>query len=81
MNVTLSIDETLGERARALAKGRGKTLEQLILDLLAAETGTLDTEDRIKMLDALWSKQLGDSKGAKFKREDAYADRMRKQRK
>ncbi len=42
MNLTLSIDEALAERARAVAAGRGKSLNQLVRDLLEAETGIHD---------------------------------------
>jgi hypothetical protein len=42
MNLTLSIDERLVEQARTIAAGRGKSLNQLIRDLLEAETGMHD---------------------------------------
>lgn len=46
VNITLSIDEALADRARADAAGRGKSLNQLVRDLLEAETGTRMTGQR-----------------------------------
>lgn len=77
MNVTLSIDEALVERARAVAAGRGKSLNQLVRDLLEAETGSRDGEARVERLDELWSSSPGRSGGVRFRREDAYEGRLK----
>lgn len=77
MNLTLSIDEVLAERARAVAAGRGKSLNQLIRDLLEAETGAHDGASRARALDELWATSTGDSGGVKIRRDDAYAGRLR----
>ena len=77
MNVTLSIDEALAERARALAAGRGKSLNQLICELLERETGRHDGEARAAVLDALWASSSGDSGGHRFRRDETYAERTR----
>ena len=77
MNITLSIDEELAERARAVAAGRGKSLNQLVRDLLENETGRHDGEGRARVLDELWSTSAGRSGGERFHREDAYVDRTR----
>lgn len=77
MNITLSIDESLAERARAVAAGRGKSLNQLVRDLLEAETGTHDGAARARVLDELWATSTGHSGGARFGREDVYEDRMK----
>jgi hypothetical protein len=76
MNLTLSIDERLVEQARTIAAGRGKSLNQLIRDLLEAETGMHDGAARAEALEALWSAP-GRSGGQRICRDDAYADRMR----
>lgn len=76
MNITLSIDEGLLERARAVAAGRGKSLNQLVRDLLEAETGVHDGEERVRALEALWSASPGRSGGARIRREDAYEGRV-----
>ena len=77
MNITLSIDEELVERARAVAVGRGKSLNQLVRDLLENETGRHDGEGRARLLDELWGTSSGRSGGERFRREDAYTDRIR----
>ena len=76
MNITLSIDEALVDRARTLAAGRGKSLNQLIRDLLEAETGTHDGVTRARALQELWASASGHSGGQRIRREDGYEDRM-----
>lgn len=77
MNITLSIDEALVERARDLAAGRGKSLNQLIRELLEAETGLSDGEARAQALQALWARSSGRSGGVRIRREDAYEERLK----
>ncbi len=77
MNLTLSIDEALADRARAVAAGRGKSLNQLVRDLLEAETGIHDGAARARVLDDLWASSTGRSGGERIRREDAYEDRTR----
>jgi hypothetical protein len=77
MNLTLSIDEALAERARAVAAGRGKSLNQLVRDLLEAETGSHDGAARARVLDELWATSGGRSGGARIRREDAYKGRVK----
>lgn len=77
MNITLSIDEALAERARAVAAGRGKSLNQLVRDLLEAETGAHDGAARARALDELWASSAGHSGGTRIRREDAYEDRVK----
>jgi len=77
MNITLAIDEQLAERARAVAAGRGKSLNQLVRDLLENETGRHDGEGRARLLRELWANSAGHSGGERFRREDSYADRVK----
>lgn len=77
MNITLSIDESLAERARAVAAGRGKSLNQLVRELLEAETGRHDGAARARVLEELWASSTGDSGGVRIRREDAYQDRLK----
>jgi len=77
MNLTLSIDAELAERARAVAAGRGKSLNQLVRDLLEAATGQHDGDARVRALDEMWATSPGHSGGARFMRDDAYADRLK----
>lgn len=77
MNLTLSIDDTLVERARAVAAGRGKSLNQLVRELLEAETGLHDGEARARVLEDLWNTSTGRSGGVRIRREDAYEGRLK----
>ena len=77
MNITLSIDEALADRARAVAAGRGKSLNQLVRDLLEAETGTHDGAARARVLDELWATSPGHSGGIRIRRDEAYEDRVK----
>ncbi len=77
MNITLSIDEALAERARAVAAGRGKSLNQLVRDLLEAETGAHDGAARAQVLEELWASSPGHSGGERIRREDAYEGRVK----
>jgi hypothetical protein len=77
MNLTLSIDPELLERARSVAAGRGRSLNQLVRDLLEAETGMHDGQRRVQELDALWAGSSGHSGGQRIRREDAYEERMK----
>ena len=72
MNVTITLDAELLERARTLAAARGKSLSQVIRELLAAETANQDPEHCIEILDRLWSTSPGDSGGLRFRRDHAY---------
>jgi len=77
MNITLSIDEGLVERSRAVAAGRGKSLNQLVRDLLEAETGLHHGEARVRALEELWATSPGHSGGVRIRREDAYDERVK----
>jgi hypothetical protein len=76
MNITLSIDEQLVERAREKLKARGKSINQEIREHLEHLVGGDDQlQQDIEFLKA--TAGLGDSKGWKWNREDAYEDRLR----
>jgi hypothetical protein len=72
MNVTLSLDEKLLERARKLAARRGISLNQMIRDYLAEVTGDPSPEELIEELDGLWASSRGDSGGWRFDREELH---------
>jgi hypothetical protein len=65
------------ERARAVGAGRGKSLDELVRDLLEAETGIHDGAARACVLDELWATSTGHSGGVRFRREDGYEDRLK----
>lgn len=77
MNVTLAIDDHLLERARELAARRGTSLNQMVRQLLAHETGLHGGDEQLRELETLWETTSGRSGGARFRREDTYAERMR----
>jgi hypothetical protein len=72
MNVTLSIEEKLLSRARALAHERGTSVNQLIRDYLERLTGGPGPADAMAQLEHLWSEQSGRSGGWKWNREELY---------
>jgi hypothetical protein len=72
MNVTITLDAALVERARALAAARGKSLSQVVREMLEAETANQDPEHCIQLLDRLWATTPGDSGGLRFRRDHAY---------
>lgn len=77
MDITLSIDDALAERARTLAAGRGKSLNQLVRDLLEAEAGLHDGARRARALDELWATSSGHSGGTPMRRDETYEDRLK----
>lgn len=77
MNLTLSIDDHLVERARALAAVRGTSVQQMIRDYLASVVEPDDPAATIRQLHALRAQAPGDSGGQRFNREDTYEERLR----
>jgi len=72
MNITLSIDEQLVERARRVAASLGKSLNQLIREHLQAITTRGDAATFAAELRRLSASARGQSKGRRFTREDAH---------
>lgn len=72
MNVTLSLDDRLLERARRLATRRGISLNQMIRDFLSEVTGEPTPEELLAEINALWRESRGDSRGWLFNREELY---------
>jgi len=75
MNITLSIDEQIAERAREKLRAMGKSLNQEIRDHLQHIAGEDDFAADIEFLKNTAGR--GNSNGWKWNREDAYEDRMR----
>jgi len=78
MNITLSIDEQLVERAREKLRAVGKSINQEIRDHLQHVAGDSDIERDIEFLRS--TAGTGNSNGWKYNREDAYEERMRRPR-
>ena len=75
MNLTISVDDRLLERARALAKERGISLQDLIRSYLASITGERTPDDVADELLQLMRNSGGRSGGQRVTREDAYDGR------
>jgi len=76
MNVTISVDDQLLERARELARRRGVSLQELIREQLRLLAGTRSGADAARDLLALMEAHGGHSGGRTWSRGDAYADRL-----
>lgn len=72
MNLTLSVDQKLVERARKLASGMGKSLNQVIREYLESFTATDDAERDIKELRRLTKLGKGHSGGWRFNRNEIH---------
>lgn len=70
MNLTLSVDEQLVERARKRANALGKSLNQLIRDYLQTLAGGDNPERSIDEFRKLSGK--GDSRGWRFNRDEIH---------
>ncbi len=70
MNITLSIDEQVAERARKRAKALGKSLNQAIRDYLDVLGGADDAEASIEEFKRLSGR--GDSRGWRFNRDEIH---------
>jgi len=76
MNITLSIDEQLVERARDTLRTVGKSLNQEIREHLQHLAGD-DNEQMERDLEFLHrTAGRGNSNGWKYNRDDAYEERM-----
>jgi hypothetical protein len=75
MNVTLSIDEDLVERARQVARQQGTSLNALIRDYLQSLTDASRGENLAGQFQRLWAERAGHSGGWRFDREALYQER------
>jgi hypothetical protein len=73
MNITLSIDEQLVERAREKLRATGKTINQEIREHLEHIVGDDDLERDIEFLER--TAGLGNSDGWKFNRDELHERR------
>lgn len=76
MNVTLSIDKETLDRARAIARAQGTSVNELIRGYLRTVAGQHSAEDTVSALEAQWAAAEGRSAGDGWRREDAYEDRV-----
>jgi hypothetical protein len=73
MNLTLSIDEQLLEKARKHAAATGTTVNQMVRDYFEAVTGEKNIEAEIARFHELSG--TGDSNGWRWNREEVYEER------
>jgi hypothetical protein len=73
MNITLSIDEQIVERAREKLRATGKTINQEIREHLENIVGNDDLERDLEYLER--TSGLGNSNGWKFNRDELYERR------
>lgn len=72
MNLTLSIDESLIQRARKVAESMGTSVNQLIRDYLEELTAQSSLEGEILELEQLSEQARGRSRGWRFDRAELY---------
>lgn len=76
-NITLSADPALIDKARALARRQGTTLNQLVRAYLKSITGDGDDASKSgRELLELMRRSGGRSGGKKLNRQDAYEGRL-----
>jgi hypothetical protein len=76
INITLSVDEQTVNRAREVARQQGTSLNALIRDYLERLAGVRGGSEILSELRQLWADGGGHSGGERFRRDDAYEDRI-----
>ncbi len=76
MNITLSVDAELVERAREVARQQGTSLNEMIRNYLQTVAGRRNGEDVVRELEVLWDSHPGHSDGTPFDRAEAYEGRV-----
>ena len=72
MNVTLSIDDEVIQRARRQAEAMGTSVNQLIRDYLEQLAGKTNLAQDAREFESLSRRAQGDSRGWKFNREELH---------
>ncbi len=70
MNITLSVDERIAERARAAAQAMGKSLNQAVRDYLEQLAGQGQMEAELEQFERAALGSTGRLRGWKFDREE-----------
>lgn len=76
MNLTISVDDKLLNRARELAGRRGVSLQELLRAYLESLVGDAPATTVADELEVLFEQHGGHSAGQKIQREDAYEGRL-----
>lgn len=73
MNITLSVDERIAEKARRTAQNMGKSLNQVVRDYLEQLAGAEALEEQVQAFERSARQTPGRLAGWRFDREDANA--------
>lgn len=76
VNLTISVDDATLERARALARRRGISLQELLRQMIESVAGQRTAQDTADELLGLWRQAPGRSDGRPIVRGDAYEGRV-----
>lgn len=79
MNLTLSVEDRVVERAREVARQQGTSLNALIRDYIQGLAGQAGGDDILREFESMWA-EPGNSGGKPFKREELYEDRLNRYR-
>jgi len=72
MNITISMDDVLVEKARALASRQGTSLQEMLRRYVETLVGADPVDAVVDELMELFETSGGRSDGYRFRREDAY---------
>ena len=72
MNLTLSVEKKVLEKARKAAMGMGLSLNEMVRRYLRTLAGESDSDQALSELKTLFTEQGGHSKGWRFDREDLH---------
>jgi hypothetical protein len=75
MNLTLSVDEQLVERAREVARQQGTSLNALIRDYIELLAGQAGGDAILREFETMWA-EPGSSGGKPFRRAELYEERL-----
>lgn len=75
MNLTLSVDEEIVQKARKRAEAMGKSVNELVREYLGQLAGEPDREALAAEFHELTRKATGNSRGWKFNREEIHERR------
>lgn len=75
MNLTLSVDDEVVQKARRRAEAQGTSVNQLVREYLEQLAGTTDPAKDAAEFERLSRLAKGDSKGWKFNREELHERR------
>lgn len=76
MNLTISVDDKVLERARKVARRRGISLQELLRQMLESIAGSRTGNEDADALMTLLRSAPGRSNGSKISRADAYEGRL-----